>query len=147
MWSWSVLSPLLFIIVLVALYKKFRKGLPYELLYADDLVLVAESEELLVSREDREVEERTWDWGAKRKFWKDEDNEMRDWCRTSKELRQISVWFFFVWRESVEIQYYAQCAKNGFTKNVAILRGDWSLIHFTCARLCRCKSTGEKCRG
>ena len=22
----------------------------------------------------------------------DEDNEMRDWCRTSKELRQISVW-------------------------------------------------------
>jgi len=43
----SVLSPLLFIIVLEALSSKFRKGLPWELLYADDLVLQAESEEEL----------------------------------------------------------------------------------------------------
>ena len=36
----SVLSPLLFIIVLVeALSREFREGLPMELLYADDLVL------------------------------------------------------------------------------------------------------------
>ena len=34
----SVLSPLLFIIVLS---RKFREGLPMELLYADDLVLIA----------------------------------------------------------------------------------------------------------
>ena len=46
----SVLSPLLFIIVLEALSREFREGLPVELLYADDLVLVAESEELLVAR-------------------------------------------------------------------------------------------------
>ena len=46
----SVLSQLLFMIVLEALSKKFRKGLPYELLYAGDLVLIAESQELLVEK-------------------------------------------------------------------------------------------------
>jgi hypothetical protein len=46
----SVLSPLLFIIVLEALSREFREGLPMELLYADDLVLVAESEELLMEK-------------------------------------------------------------------------------------------------
>ena len=39
----SVLSPLLFIIVLEALSNSFGTGLPWELLYADDLVLIAES--------------------------------------------------------------------------------------------------------
>ena len=39
----SVLSPLLFILVLEALSREFRSGAPWELLYADDLVLVAES--------------------------------------------------------------------------------------------------------
>ena len=45
----SVLSPLLFIIVLEALSREFRTGCPWELLYADDLMISAESmEELLV---------------------------------------------------------------------------------------------------
>ena len=44
----SVLSPLLFIIVLEALSKKFRIGLPWELFYADYLALLAESEEELL---------------------------------------------------------------------------------------------------
>ena len=39
----SVLSPLLFIIVLEALSREFRSGVPCEDLYADDLVTVAES--------------------------------------------------------------------------------------------------------
>jgi hypothetical protein len=43
----SVLSPLLFVIVLEALSREFRAGLPMELLYADDLVLMAETLELL----------------------------------------------------------------------------------------------------
>jgi len=43
----SVLSPLLFIIVLEALSREFRVGVPWELFYADDLVLIAETEELL----------------------------------------------------------------------------------------------------
>ena len=39
----SVLSPLLFIIVLEALSREFRCGVPWEDLYADDLVIIAES--------------------------------------------------------------------------------------------------------
>ena len=41
----SVLSPLLFVIVLEALSHEFRTGTPWELLYADDLVISAETEE------------------------------------------------------------------------------------------------------
>ena len=43
----SVLSPLLFIIVLEALSREFRTGCPWELLYADDLVVMAETVEEL----------------------------------------------------------------------------------------------------
>ena len=39
----SVLSPLLFIIVLEALSREFRSEVPWEDLYADDLVIIAES--------------------------------------------------------------------------------------------------------
>ena len=39
----AVLSPLLFMIVMEALSKEFRVGCPWELLYAGDLVLVAET--------------------------------------------------------------------------------------------------------
>ena len=46
----SVLSLLLFIIVLEALSTEFRVGLLMELLYGDDLVLIAESKELLLKK-------------------------------------------------------------------------------------------------
>src|SRR5258708_40009402 len=39
----SVLSPILFNIVMQALADNFKVGLPWELFYADDLVLLAES--------------------------------------------------------------------------------------------------------
>ena len=39
----SVLGPLLFILVLGALSRGFRAGVPWELLCADDLVVVADS--------------------------------------------------------------------------------------------------------
>ena len=45
----SVLSPLLFIIVLEALSREFRKGCPWEMLYADNLMISAmPNEELSV---------------------------------------------------------------------------------------------------
>ena len=47
----SVLSPLLFIVVLEAISRRFNKqGLPFELLYADDLVIMAETKEELLER-------------------------------------------------------------------------------------------------
>ena len=46
----SALSPLLFIIVLEALSREFREGFPMKLLYADDLVLMAEMEEMLLEK-------------------------------------------------------------------------------------------------
>ena len=46
----SVLSPLLFIIVLEALSWEFRSGVPWEDLYADDLVIIAESLEECIRR-------------------------------------------------------------------------------------------------
>ena len=46
----SVLSPLLFIIMLEALSREFRSGVPWEDLYADDLFIIAESLEECVRR-------------------------------------------------------------------------------------------------
>ena len=47
-----MLCPTLFAIVLEALSREFRRGLPWELLYADDLVVMADSmEELSVKLE------------------------------------------------------------------------------------------------
>ena len=46
----SVFSPLLFIIVLEALSRKFCSGVPREDCYADDLVIITESLEKCVRR-------------------------------------------------------------------------------------------------
>ena len=43
-------SPVLFIIVLEALSQEFQTGTPFKLLYADDLVISAESETELLNR-------------------------------------------------------------------------------------------------
>ena len=46
----SALSPPLFVIVVEAISREFRVALPWELLYADDLVVIAETEEDLIKR-------------------------------------------------------------------------------------------------
>jgi len=44
----SALSPLLFVIVMEAISREFAVALPWELLYADDLVVIAETKEDLI---------------------------------------------------------------------------------------------------
>jgi len=46
----SALSPLLFVIVMEAISREFRVAFPWELLYADNLVVTAETEEDLIKR-------------------------------------------------------------------------------------------------
>jgi len=46
----SALSPLLFVMVMEALSREFRVAFLWELLYADDLVVIAETEEDLIKR-------------------------------------------------------------------------------------------------
>src|SRR3989442_5301469 len=55
----SVLSPILFNIVMQAIADNFKKGLPWELLYADDLVLLTESR--------LDLEKRLTEWMARLK--------------------------------------------------------------------------------
>ena len=46
----SGLSPLLFMIVMEAISREFRVAVPWELPYADDLAVIAETEEELIKR-------------------------------------------------------------------------------------------------
>jgi len=46
----SALSPLLFVIVTETLSREFRVALPWELLYADDLLVTAQTEDDLIKR-------------------------------------------------------------------------------------------------
>jgi len=46
----SALRPLLFVIVIEALSRELRVSLPWELFYADDLVVIAETKDDLIKR-------------------------------------------------------------------------------------------------
>ena len=83
----SVLSPLLFIIVLESLSHKFRSGVPREDLYAD--VIIAESlkecvRRLLTWKEAMEEK-------GQSKYRKDEDHDLWYWHGSSAEFRQVSI--------------------------------------------------------
>ena len=75
----SVLSPLLFIIVLEALSREFGEGLPKELLYVDDLVLIAETKELLLEKVSK------WKEGMEKKGLRVNAGKTKImWCKVSK---------------------------------------------------------------
>jgi len=46
----SALSSLLFVILMEAISREFRVALPWELLYSDDLAVIAETEDKLIKR-------------------------------------------------------------------------------------------------
>ena len=48
--SCVIYRPVLFVIVMEAISREFRVALPWELLYADDLAVIAETEEKLIKR-------------------------------------------------------------------------------------------------
>ena len=85
----SVLSPLLFIIVLEALSRRFRGGLSMELLYADDLVLLADCEDLLVEKI------KVWKVGMEGKGLRvnmRKTKVMRCWCKSDSKIRKACLW-------------------------------------------------------
>ena len=85
----SLLSPLLFIIVLEALSREFCSAVPSENLYADDLVIIAESLEECVETLDlgrSNGKERT-----ESKYREDEGYDLRCWPGPLAEFRRVSM--------------------------------------------------------
>ena len=82
----SVLSPLLFIIVLEALSREFRFGVPWEDLYADDLVIIAESLEECVRRR---MERSNGGERAESKCRKDKDHDLWYGAGSLAEFRRV----------------------------------------------------------
>ena len=73
----SVLSPLLFNIVLEALSREFRSGVPWEDLYADDLVIIAELlEECVRIQEALDMERNNGEERTESKCRKDKDHDL-----------------------------------------------------------------------
>ena len=85
----SVLIPLLFIIVLEALSQEFRSGVPWKDLYANDLVIIAESLEECVRRL------LTWKEAMEKKgqskYRKDKDHDLRYEPGPPAEFRRVSM--------------------------------------------------------
>ena len=91
----SVLSPLPFIIVLEALSREFRSGVPWEDLYADDLVIIDESLEECVRRL------LTWKEAMEKKGQskcrKDKDHDLRYGTGPPAEFRRVSMCLLSQW--------------------------------------------------
>ena len=90
----SGLSGLLFVIVMEAISREFRVALPWELLYADDFAVIAETEEELIKRLNE---------------WKDnvESKGMRVDMNKTKVM--ISGERQMVWQKVVECAFSALC--------------------------------------
>lgn len=108
----SVLSPLLFIIVMEALSKEFRVGCPWELLYADDLVIVAESleelkQKLLLRKRELECKGLRINMGKSK--------ILHSAHGTNRRIKQGSTHVVYVLRVLVPTLFTAMAANTGYT--------------------------------
>jgi len=114
----SALSPLLFVIVTEAISREFRVALPWELLYADDLAVIAETEEELIKRLNE------WKDNAESKGMRLNMNKTKDmsFAGERQKVRQKAV----RWpcgsavKVLVAIHYSVIVARNGYIRNVVV---------------------------
>jgi len=109
----SALSPLLF--VMEALSREFRVALPWELLYADDLVVIAETEEDLIKRLN-ECKDFVENRGMRVNMNK---TKVMISGERQKVTQKAVRWPCGV---LVIIQYSALVVRSGYTGNVVVLR-------------------------
>ena len=105
--------------MLEALTQHFGCGLPWELLYADDLVIIAESEESLMEKT------RKWKEELEMKGLKVNVGKTKVMnCKVgSVPLEESSKWPCGVCSKEWEtIQYCVRSVRNGFTGDVAKLK-------------------------
>src|SRR4051812_42115154 len=115
----SVLSPILFNIVMQAIAENFKKGLPWERLYADDLALMAESK--------AELEKRLLEWiiRLKEKGLRVNIGKMKVMnCKVGVgQVENSGKYPCGICRKGVaENSIYCSSCKNGFTRDVAVWR-------------------------
>ena len=128
----SVLSPLLFIIVLEALSREFRSGVPWEDLYADDLVFIAESLEECVRRL------LTWKEAMEKKGLNPAKTKIMI-CGTGLDLLQSSG------------EFPCSVCRTGVGSNSIFHNGCKHLVHKKCSGLKRLKKDPDyrctRCQG
>jgi len=111
----SALSPLLFVIVMEALSREFRVALPWELLYAADLVVVAESEDDLIKRLN-EWKDNVENRGMRVNMNKTKVMISGNW---QKEMQKAVTWPCGICVEAlVIIQFSVLVVRSEYTENV-----------------------------
>ena len=109
---------MLFVIVMEAISREFRVALPWELLYADDLAVIAETEEELIKRLNE------WKVNVESKGMRVNMNKTKVMISGERQMvRQKDV----RWpcggsavKVSVAIQYSVVVARNGYIRNVVV---------------------------
>ena len=112
----SALSPLLFVIVMDAISREFRVALPWELLYADDLAVIAETEEELIKRLNE------WKDNMEIKGMRVSMNKTKVMISGERQVKQKAVrWPCGVRSKGVgSIHYSVLVARNGYIRNVVV---------------------------